>query len=103
MTVCMSVRVICLKVLGLGRGECGSSCLSHLATPLRPPWSRKKGMTSAWATMMASESLGVTKKRRPRIMLRSASPSASAPKAGGSLACHVGKEAGEQRVRRALY
>mmetsp|Transcript_30411 Transcript_30411/g.85126 ORF Transcript_30411/g.85126 Transcript_30411/m.85126 type:complete len:288 (+) Transcript_30411:804-1667(+) len=38
--------------------------------------------SAAWAAMTATESLGVTKKRLPRIMLRSASPSAAAPKQG---------------------
>jgi hypothetical protein len=53
------------------------------ATALRPPWEAKNGMhLSAWAAMMATESDGVTKNCRPRIMLRSASPSAAAPKAG---------------------
>ena len=40
-----------------------------------------------WGT--ASESDGETKKREPRIMLRSASPSAAAPNVGGSVACPV--------------
>jgi hypothetical protein len=43
----------------------------------------KKGMTSAFAAITARESEGVTKKLAPRIMLRSASPSAAAPNAGG--------------------
>lgn len=51
------------------------------ATPLRPE--RKYGTASlAYAAMMATLSLGVTKKRVPRIMLRSASPSHAAPNAG---------------------
>jgi hypothetical protein len=52
------------------------------ATPLRPPARLKKGMASWLAAMMATESLGVTKKRPPRIMFRSASPSCAAPKSG---------------------
>ena len=36
----------------------------------------------ALAAMMATESEGVTKKRRPRIMLRSPSPSEAAPGGG---------------------
>merc|ERR1719181_334774 len=42
------------------------------------------GMEVALATMTASESDGEQKKRLPMIMLRSASPSAAAPKMGGS-------------------
>mmetsp|Transcript_27986 Transcript_27986/g.56368 ORF Transcript_27986/g.56368 Transcript_27986/m.56368 type:complete len:276 (-) Transcript_27986:42-869(-) len=41
-------------------------------------------MSSEFSTMTASESDGVTKNLRPRIMLRSASPSAAAPNTGGS-------------------
>mmetsp|Transcript_40655 Transcript_40655/g.131641 ORF Transcript_40655/g.131641 Transcript_40655/m.131641 type:complete len:214 (+) Transcript_40655:951-1592(+) len=52
------------------------------AQPLSP--AAKYGMQLAFATMMASESLGEQKKRDPMIMLRSASPSAAAPKTGGS-------------------
>ena len=53
-----------------------------LATPLRPPLEEKYGMQLACAAMIATESDGVTKKRSPRIMLRSASPSAAAPNEG---------------------
>eukprot|EP00967_Tisochrysis_lutea_P049003 scaffold59977_cov27-Tisochrysis_lutea.AAC.1 len=40
---------------------------------------------------MASESEGETKKREPMIMLRSASPSAAAPNAGGSVLVSMGR------------
>lgn len=53
-----------------------------LATPFKPPLDEKYGMQFACAAMMATESDGVTKNRSPRIMLRSASPSAAAPKEG---------------------
>jgi len=52
------------------------------ATPFSPP--AKKGMASALAAMMATESEGVTKNCLPRIMLRSASPSCAAPKSGSA-------------------
>jgi formamidopyrimidine-DNA glycosylase len=60
------------------------------ATVLSPPWSRKKGMASALAAINAKESDGVTKNFLPKIMLRSASPSAAAPKSGTSAATAVG-------------
>ena len=41
--------------------------------------------------MTASESLGEQKKRDPMIMLRSASPSAAAPKTGGSLVVSISR------------
>ena len=41
--------------------------------------------------MTASESEGEQKKRLPMIMLRSASPSAAAPKAGGSAAVSISR------------
>jgi hypothetical protein len=59
------------------------------AQPLSPP--AKYGMHVALATIMARESEGDTKKREPMIMLRSASPSAAAPKEGGSLLVSMGR------------
>ena len=51
------------------------------ATPLRPDL--KYGMHScAFAAIIATLSLGLTKKFFPRIMLRSPSPSDAAPKSG---------------------
>ena len=47
-------------------------------------------MHAALATMTASESEGEQKKLEPMIMLRSASPSAAAPKAGAGLPSGVG-------------
>ena len=53
------------------------------AKPFKPDL--KYGIQStALAAMMATESLGVTKKLLPRIMLRSPSPSEAAPKSGAS-------------------
>mmetsp|Transcript_48502 Transcript_48502/g.152094 ORF Transcript_48502/g.152094 Transcript_48502/m.152094 type:complete len:207 (+) Transcript_48502:637-1257(+) len=57
-----------------------------LAAALRPDfW--KKGMHSMLSAMIARESEGLTKTLDPKIMLRSASPSAAAPKAGMSPLC----------------
>ena len=48
-------------------------------------------MHRALATITASESDGEQKKREPMIMLRSASPSAAAPNAGGSADVLIGR------------
>mmetsp|Transcript_2529 Transcript_2529/g.4754 ORF Transcript_2529/g.4754 Transcript_2529/m.4754 type:complete len:296 (+) Transcript_2529:147-1034(+) len=58
-----------------------------LAQPLRP--SLNCGIRSALATSMAKESEGEMKNCEPRIMLRSASPSAAAPKVGGGLSVSI--------------
>merc|ERR1719221_779001 len=50
------------------------------AQPFRPPL--KKGMQEALAAMIARLSEGLTNHCLPRIMFRSASPSAAAPKSG---------------------
>mmetsp|Transcript_24033 Transcript_24033/g.65020 ORF Transcript_24033/g.65020 Transcript_24033/m.65020 type:complete len:203 (+) Transcript_24033:791-1399(+) len=58
------------------------------ATPLIPP--ANCGIAALpFAARMATESEGVTKKPLPRIMLRSASPSAAAPKSGADAAAAV--------------
>mmetsp|Transcript_766 Transcript_766/g.1819 ORF Transcript_766/g.1819 Transcript_766/m.1819 type:complete len:218 (-) Transcript_766:907-1560(-) len=69
------------------------------ATPLSPPLPPKRakgpflvakyGMSSQLSTSTARESEGVTKNLLPRIMFLSASPSAAAPRTGGSSACPV--------------
>mmetsp|Transcript_1104 Transcript_1104/g.3493 ORF Transcript_1104/g.3493 Transcript_1104/m.3493 type:complete len:213 (+) Transcript_1104:783-1421(+) len=53
----------------------------------------KKGIALAFAAMTARESEGVTKKFAPRIMFRSASPSAAAPKTGGGAGVLMGEPA----------
>mmetsp|Transcript_18975 Transcript_18975/g.48921 ORF Transcript_18975/g.48921 Transcript_18975/m.48921 type:complete len:224 (+) Transcript_18975:794-1465(+) len=59
------------------------------AHALRPPFFLKKGIASALAAITASESDGVTKNWSPRIMLRSASPSAAAPNLGGGVGVEI--------------
>ena len=50
--------------------------------------------------MTASESPGVTKKLRPRIRLRSPSPSQAAPKSGASARVHVSDQlSGVHQIR----